>query len=939
MSNIYVDNPTAIIGEVIDTHTSLMNGDEIPKDINSPFSMLIESAVKLSSDALLASEVLIRKKYPDLAIEDKDIYHHITDDLLANMFAVPGYTEIVFWVNSLDLKQYGIRDADNKYVQVSIPETSEITVQGTIFTILNRINIKYFDNNTTSVEQLASTLDMAVNEIGILRSGIVTDSVGTEWVVFSTKVKNISKVTTTAPVLPSKKTNLSIPLKNKFAGCIVKYTTEEGVKEMSVSYSESYMNPNKPTAFINLTTTNVNVSIPEVYNINGLVTGTVTVDVYETKGKHYLPLNKLDATEFSIKFNNSDIDKYTAVMPDIITMVQSRTILEGGRDNISFEKLKESIISNTLGDIDLPITLPQLATKASMYGYDLHEAKRTLNNSLYVATKDLRVSENALILAEHDVYFNTVEVNLEDDKGKDSLTTYEDNFVIKANSLFKYNNGKVNLLSNYEKEYIESLDRLSKMNYLKENRIFYTPYEYVLLYKDNITTSEVYYFNPSIISNRIIAKNSNVEASVNIDRYRVDKIETGYKLQFTIITNSALEATDLNKLKMRFVLPLADTNNITVYFDTRYNIETGRFEVEIDSSFISDGKINVDNGVSKLYSKKADILTNATIFLYSTDSNIDNTAKFLHSDPLFEVVDDSTTILSKETIEVKFASKIEYLYNNVYNTYTDRKYLRYTEDVPAFYTEDVYEETEDGTIIDAEVRTDGKVNLTATIIHKEGDPILDSEGNQIYHARIGDIVYKDGEPVIDKMAGLLRYIDILMLELPFKLTESVSYTMYNELMMDMINHTAIDDMGELNDIVLEGTIKFKSNKSTKPVSVSINNVIYSLDYVVKPEVTMYILNTANVTPELLESYKDTACKVISKHLNNDTIVLRDIKDEIISILGDDVSAIKIKNLDPLNSEIIKVISNNKFTLAKRLVNNESNQFIVRYDLDFNRVTV
>ncbi len=940
MDELYVKTPTAIIEDVLSDQENMMDGNTIPRDINSPFAMLMESAVKLSTDALLASEVIIRKKYPDLAIEDKDVFHHITDDLLANMFAVPGHSEFVFWVNTLDVRQYGIREEGNKYVQVSIPETTEITVQNTTFTILNRINIKYFDNGTVSVEQLASDLDMAVNEIGMLRSGITADTSGTEWIVFSTKIKNISKTTTSTAVLPSKKTSLSIPLKNKFASCLVYYNTTEGIKEMSVSFSESYMDPSKPTAFINLESDKVNVVIPEVYNINGLVTGTVIVDVYETKGKHYLPLNKLDAKEFGIKFNNSDKDKYTAVMPDVITMVQSRTILDGGRDNITFDKLKESIINNTLGDIDLPISLPQLSAKAGMYGYELHEAKRTLSNSLYVATKDLRVSENALILAEHDVFFNTVEVNLEDDIDKNGLYRYENNFVIKADSLFKYDNGKVKLLTKYEKEYINSLDRVSKMSYLKENRIYYTPYEYVLMYKDNITTSEVYYFNPSILSNRIIAKNSNIEPSVNIDKYRVDKTESGYKLMFTIIANQALEATDLNKLKMRLVAPLSESNNLTVYFDSRYNQSTGRFEFDIDSSFISDGKIIVDNGTSKLYDKRVDILTTSTIFLYSEDSNIDNSTKFLHEDNLFELdTDKHITILSKETIEVEFANKIDYLYNNVYNTYTERKYLKHQHDVPAFYTENVYEEQEDGSIIDATLRSDGKVNLVANIIHKEGDPILDSDGNQIYHAREGDIVYEGGEPVIDKMAGVLRFIDILMLEYPFKLVESVSYTKYNELMLDMINHTAISDMSELNDIVLEGDIKFKSNKSSKQVSVSINNVIYSLDYVVKPEVTMYILNTANVTPEVLESYKDTACKVISKHLSKDTIVLREIKDEIMSILGDNVSAINIKNLDPLNSEIIKVISNNKFTLAKRLVNNESNQFIVRYDLDFNRITV
>lgn len=933
--DFYKKAPSAIITDVLTAIENRMDGNSIGNEHTTPFHMLLESSVSLSSDSLIGAENIIRKKFSTLAVKESDLYHHITDEEISNMFAVPGETNLIFNLNVLDMKQFGHRKNGAVYIETTIPTNTKIIVKNTVFTLLNDIVVRYYDNGTVAVEQINSSMDIAVNDIGVLFSNISTDKEAVSWITFETKVKNIEVVEKLLPVTPSKVLTTTIPLTNKFVGCYVTMLGSNGETNLNITYSDEYINPKVPTAYISLTSTSVTVTIPEVYVLEGMVEGKLKISVYETKGNFYLPINKFPSTDFVIEIGDDGKSESSATVTNITTVMESKDILSGGVDNMSFEELRKSVILNTTGDIDLPITEQQLKRKASMYNYNLYKASNTLTMRTYIASKDLEMSTNNLILANQEVFFNNVGVDLSIDGDKSNVVVSENNFTIKANTVFIVINDRVEICTDETMEYIDSLSRLDRVEYFKNNKLFYTPYEYVIMQDETITTSEIYYFEPSMDNMRIVTKNTNIAPTTNTYQYLIQKVNDGYEIYTNILANDELSKTDLTKLKARIVIPLKNSNGLNIYFDSVYDTTTKMFKFYIDAEFISNEGILINNGISLIHNNNIDILTKATIYLYTTDPTLSDSTSYL-LDELDNPNDWDITILTKETIEIKFGEKIDYLYNNVYNTYTDRKYKLHTESVPLYYTHNVYEENpEDSTITKAVTKADGRVGLYAKLLHSAGDPVLDENGEQVYKYQINTPVMVDGERVIERKAGVMRYINILMLDYKFMVAESTPYKNYRELLMDSVNKIVINDMNTLNNITLENTIiYYKSSKTIDKVAVSVNNVNYLLDNEVKPAVKLYILNTATVTSEEMESYKDTCGRIISKHLSNDVIVLRDIKDEIIKTLGSSISAISLTNIDPNSSEILKVTSVNRFTHAKYLAFNKANEYIVRYYMDF-----
>lgn len=926
-----LDTPTFIIEETLNNFDTELSGGTVSREFTTPFHMLLESGRTLAKDSLLATQSIVRRKLPSLATTSSDIYLHIHNDLKDNMFAIPGTAPIVFYVNIIDLKQYGVKE--NSGYKMSIASGSIIEVRGVTFTLLNDIEVTLKDNGNITVEQINNDLDIAVNDIGILTSALYTDVEGVEWIVFETNVKNIIKTSYTLPITLSNNFKKSIGLTKKYNTIYISYTDTE-TKPMKVSYSDEYLNEKEPTAIVSLSSNNVSVYVPNIYLLDRTVSGILNIDVYETDGDIYLPLNQLTIVDYVLTLYNTGKNVYTSVAPNITLAVNSRGILNNGVDNMSFDELKLAVVNSTLGDIDLPITDLQIKRKAKMLGYELDLVKDTLFNRLYIASKSLPEPDSTLIHSKPDLYFNRTTVNLDTDMFNDFVSIYDDIFIINKDSVFKYdNNGKISLLGNDELAVLNSMSKATRIDYLKTNKLFYTPFTYVVKYDENITSTEVYYLKPSMDNIRILNKNFNVLQKVNTDAYQINKTSTGYQILSNIKYNDELTKTDMNRLKARLVFNIYGSTS-KLYFDAVYNTTSQLFEFNITTGYLYDNIISLVNGTSALVDRTVELKTKAYLYIYSTDTVIVDSEKYLLTE--FGKTNENVTILTKESLEISFGTKLDYLYNSIYNLYTNRKYKRYTYDVPLTYDKDVYEVYDNGLIFQTEVMPSGKVNITSTLLHKKGDVVKDDNGDIVYKNKVGDtILDENNEPIIDLYSGITRILNIMMLEYEYKLAETESYKIYNNLVMDIVYNMTYNDMTTLNSTTLENTIiKYRSFRNIEDVNVDINNVSYKLDYKIKPIVTLYINKENEITTStLLEDYKAKSGKIISKHLNNNVIVLRDIKDEIMSLLGSSIKAISITGIDPNNNEVINIIGNNRFTIDKKLEINEANLYTVKYNME------
>ena len=155
--------------------------------------------------------------------------------------------------------------------------------------------------------------------------------------------------------------------------------------------------------------------------------------------------------------------------------------------------------------------------------------------------------------------------------------------------------------------------------------------------------------------------------------------------------------------------------------------------------------------------------------------------------------------------------------------------------------------------------------------------------------------------------------------------------------IDQLNEYMLNILPTRNDKLLENTnLWYKSYKTVYPIRVRINNVIYGLNSIIKPKLTIYYNQNTDfkLSSVDFENIKDKIGFIIDKYLENDKISLTEIRNEILKELGEDVLSVKITGIDNNNSELIYIEDKNtRFSLDKILVLNDYNQLEVKYNVD------
>lgn len=932
-------NPNLMQLKILNNLENYKDGDLTISDPTNPFNMLLEAAVTTSANSLLEIESIIRKKYPSLAIMHEDLYHHLSDKELTNMFAIPSEGNLYFYVNILDLKLNGYRPDGANYVETTIPEDTEISVLGTTLTLLNDIVIKLYDNDSIFVEQQAGSTDIAYQDVGIIPS--VRFSSRTEnvnWILFEVKVKQVKKTSVKTAITASKGFSLDMGIKGYYTFSNIIAGTATNPRYLSKSHTDDFIDPTSPTCYIKVMGKNVNFTIPDLYINNFGIDGNITIDVYETDGKIYLPIHKYKPDEFAIKLGNTGKNRSASTSPNIAILANSRSVLEGGKNETTVDELRESIINNTTGNIDLPITDLQLKRYNEVNGYKLFKVNDVITNRLYIAAKSLPEVKQGLLSAKQDVYFNTCAFVLKDIENNYNVTIENDYFIIKSNSIFRYENGTYHILDKNEADILKNMNHIDLITHMKDNIYYFNPYYYIIRKDSSYSYSSIYDLdNPTLPSLKIVNKNTTVNQKSNIDKYAIMKTNEGYRIVFTIATNEDFNSIPISNIRIQFKLPLIGVNSFN-YFQAVRDESTGYWYCDIKSNHTldDDSTLDVLNGESDLFNRRFAIENNITVYTYTVDPNVTDPTGYMVDELWNYPSENSKVVFSKESLTVNFGYKLEYIWNSLYNTFTDRKYKRYTEDIPGFYKEDVYEVFEEtGGIYKCEV-VGGVKKIIQNRLHRAGDPMLDKEGNQILLHKEGDIVLVDGTPVIDEYSGVVRYIDIMMMEYSFKVTTSNAYKQYMKLSLETLHKYLNEDMVDINNKLLDNTkVLYKSFKSNKNVLVSINNIRYSLPYEIAPSITLYV-NSDVLSSDEVNKFTDMCGFIIDKHLTYKKISLADIRKDIQISIGSLVSAVKVEGIDSNNSEVITIINDdNRLSLKKKLDVDKNNQLVVKYDIKLN----
>lgn len=951
----YMYNPEMVQKEILDMIVNASKENITITNAMSPFNLILETIAVNSANAALESISHIRKLYPSLALTIDDLMTHVSDDEIDGMVSKPSDATFNFFINLTDLESNGYKPENTNYIETTIPEKTFINIQDVYFTLLNDIVIKYYpESNSVFVEHLQNNNVNSIKDQGILPSGIVTTSDGHRYIFFSCRIKQLKLITKTFNPIAAEGFDhtLNISQDYKFYHLDVKYKnnkTNNKFVSLPVKYNESYINPLVQSAYVKFTD-NINtngfkdlfslrVKIPDIYFIEHDLSGTILVEMYETMGGISLALDKISLADYKVTLGDTSKNHSTATIPDINFYVGSNSTVANGSSGLSFEEIKENIINNAKGNINLPITVHQLDYDNKIDGFEIFKITDTVTERTFISAKNLDKTPQQFIKALQDVYFNTVSFTLENYLHNDSVTIFEESILIKSNSIFKNKNGVISLISQEEKDNLNKMSDFVKVEHFKTNKYFFNPFYYYISREENITNSKVYSFDNPVLENLVInSVNQNIEYKTNIDDYYISKTDEGYKILLRILKNDEMNDIANEDLKVIIAIPLLTKNKL--FIKGVYNEQTDLYEFDIISRMYLDKEdnIRIENGEATTYYNLTPLKNKLDVYIYTTDPTVEDPYNYLKEDLKF--VTEDFVVLAYETFNIELGRRIDYIWNKLYINYTERRYKKYQEDVLGVYEQNVYEKDIYTGFEFTPYKDGSEFGIEYNKLHSKGDPILDNKGEQVILHHKGDIMLdKNNMPIIDDIGGMIRYIDICMLDYEFKVSNYIVYQTYNNMAIKQLEAYLFDILPRKNKKLLEHTtLYYKSYKSSLPILVKINDAYFSINSSISP----YIKITYNQGDKIklnsndLDNMETIVGGIIDKYLENSVIKLEALRNEIKAALGENVIAVQITNIEPTNSEVITFKDKSKrLSMKKKLHLTDWNQLIVKYDLTLN----
>ncbi len=932
--NKYILDPTMMQVKTLMEIEDRLDGEVDIVDATSPFMMLVESNAKIASSALTGIYKHVRKTYPFLSSNKKELYSHITTSELKDVFATPSKGSFNFYLNKKDMIKYGKKGTN--YVDVIIPAYSTIVVGGVTFTMLNDVLIRLYDNNKVFSKYLQNNdlVDLDVASDVVLESSVVTVAGGAEFVMLNLLVTQLKRWSVRDTILRSVAYNKTIEFDNLD---YYTYITASGIDKvgnrikLDITHSNFMYDNLKPTLTVrpNGDEHNLEVELPVVYTLNELISEYIELVIFVTRGMLEMPLSKYDTNEFVFKkFNKTTTDERYLAIQKINVFVNGESYTVGGSSEISFEDLKQKIIYHTTGDKSIPLTTYDMANEIKEYGFTYNGVSNTVLEREFLVSKSTTTGT-------HDVYvgldtFNGAISIKQADINSSKIKFLDNAVVIEPWQMFKRDD-ITNILTDAESDEMRELAVSNPDDYNQHN-LFFNLYKYVLDYEDN-TFIRAYDVNmPTLENSSTTFNNSGLDTVIVLESRLVFNRVDRYELIYTLVSDQALFDLDLNNTAAQF--KVSDGLN-NIYYKGVIAVTNNNLTITIDipvTNYIDkDDNVVLTDGLSNLLSLNVPITSKCSFIIYSTDSSL------VGGDLSSVVIDEASAILYEEVGEVVFANRLERLFTTYYIDYTDRKFLTYPNDVYEVYKEDVYELDGNGNIV---TTPDGNGGVTLNKLHSRGETVLDSEGEPVVVNSKGSIVLDEYDrPMIDDVFGTVHNLNILLLEDSFLRTTDEDYVSYRTDYFLNLTFTADELLEEMNVKLLENSlIKFIPQNSLDRVTVTQNYIKKSYPNFISPLIELYVDKEAGF------SYTDKLEKQIYTYLQEMLLTnckIIDIENGLQEILGLSVLSVTVKDITP-NDELAVLNyddDSSRFVIKKNLVKDKLLQQIVKPDVRVRIITI
>ena len=950
-------NPSAIQRTALAYLSDVTNGLVDIVDPTNPFIFLLEMAAVETASGIIENSANMRMQYPSLAQSTADLYNHMSDKDFINRFATPSNTVFSFTIQRSSLISAMVDIPLEKCGKVTIPRNTVFTVNGLNFSLQYPIDIRHYYTGVTQISyDTAISSPLQVLNTNVIDFSIRTDQEAVDWIYFEVVVQQFLVNSTHYPIMASSYFSHDIVMTDQFYYCRVYMNgnnTNGNWVEILTTHTDQVYDPFKATAVLKVIDNVLNVSIPQIYINNLLVSGSIRVDIYETKGVLSANMANYLMTSFTTQFlsldETRDINVYTTAMSKIAFMAYSDKLVNGGTNGTTFAQLRNQVIYNALGTVSVPITNVQLATAADTLGFSIVKNVDMITNRIFLATKLLPAPLDGSLITPCSLALNTFITDFTNLSGMTGVLVNGNRITLTPETVYSSYNGIINVYPAEQVALIKAATPTDQATIVSKGNFLFTPFYYILDNTADEFISRAYHLDdPKTNGLNFISHNHTTGYQVNTASYGISRSGNGYKL--TIITKS----DDTYKA-------IADINVKTQLCFTPYN-EAGLAYINgtlltktPDGERVWEFLINTNWDIDNLHNL---ILTNFKMFnstqlnlatpltglfdiLYTSDSV---SVSYVHDVSSAKLggflLPNNSVVVTNEQISVNFGLALNNLWSSCRSVTNSATYQLHPTDVPMVYETDVYSVDPITGSIFSIVLVNGVPTPQYTILHPVGSPVLGIDNLPVYKHRAGDIILDNyGVPLPANNKDVLRYMDILFMEGVYYFSNKQIYLNYIKEVTNIIAGWVTNELSTIASRLLEQTnIYYYAKRAIGPVNVlDRNGIITSIESRQTFTVDYYVTNNVYIDLIMRKTIENKTIDVLDKLVKLKTVSISNMVTTLRDTFNNDLVNIKITGLGGAkNLDAVTIVNDEDgLSLNKILVSLEDGSLIVQEDVVIN----
>lgn len=945
--NTYKNDPVRIRQAMLDVFDAVNGGTIDVVDSTNPFVFAL-GACAFSASAFMAEDAaLTRKQYASSAVDESDLYPHMSDRDWVGRFSMPSTANFTIALDYNELKNGMVDElVDGRPTgvkKITIPRNTSFLIAGTTFSLSYPIDIRQLPHTGLQIVYInTKPSPLQVIETQRIDFDFVRVDAATEYLRFQIPALQFKIETRYNTVTQSAGYYHEFEIEDDFCMARVYLQDAAGVwNELQVTYTQEILSVTTPTVLVKVFGKKIGFTVPIIYVNSGLILGKLRMDAYHTKGAINMRMESHGPGDFMANWKSIDENEnnncVTATLQIKNLYFVSTDHVIGGRGPLSFQELRQRILTNAIGPQQLPITNAQVRASVQDLGYSVLTNIDSLTNRVFLASRPVIPPTSTSILTSACTSMLSTRLTFSEARSAPGVYDHTDAICLSPKTLYKLVNGITSVVGKVEHDALMASPPSEMARMVNASNYFFSPFHYVFdASGQNFEVRPYYLDNPYITKKEFVDENITTGYQATLSKtYGIYKTDTGYKLfvktsstkSFKELPNDRVHAQlrlisvarahpvflmgkleSVDPLDMERTYSFDITSNF--YVDANHRISLTSFR---DNATATEIVADLTQGFDVYLLMTAPTTGNAGYRLTTMDTQV-NTS----------LLQDGTTnyVLSHQIITIKFGDFMSNLWCQSRSIAQDIPYETYPTNVQAVYEADVYDTFPGGKTFKIE---QGKI-VYAPLIHRAGDAKFNPDGTPAWSNLKGEVkldVNKKPKLATGFESNVERIADIFVIEGVYFFTTEMISTNYRQEIISALVNWIISDLTTYTASLLEQTKIFfypQINAGSIRVLAS-DNTEATIDSAQSLKLKLHVTPLTYNDPKLCEALVRLSVQHIEQQFQQSMVSTSSIETDLRDKYQDNVLNVELAGVTGVSGySVVTVLDeSSRLGLKKKLV--------------------